>query len=195
MVSAYILILTEVGKAAQVAAAVAEVERATGLVFVDDGPTDEAPAQDRSVTSRWALRDDREPVLIAWATEDEWPSLAGTVVGEAGPVAESVRECAEVRDVGLEARHALWDRPAPGGPAVEHGHVEPLLDGFPDAGGADHAAPADEQHARSGHGCSLASGGTAPCRNPFDPAPTRRGGHGARLRSKWCPQPRTPRVD
>ena len=70
--------------------AVAEVERATGLVFVDDGPTDEAPSQDRSLTSRWSLRDEPEPVLIAWATEDEWPSLKGTVLGEAGPVAESV---------------------------------------------------------------------------------------------------------
>lgn len=70
--------------------ALAELHRTTGLVFVDDGPTDEAPTPDRSETSRWSLRDEREPVLIAWATEDEWPSLAGTIVGEAGPVAESI---------------------------------------------------------------------------------------------------------
>ncbi len=75
---------------AMITAALAEVHRATGLVFVDDGPTDEAPTHDRSLSSRWSLRDETEPVLIAWATEDEWPSLAGTVVGEAGPVAESV---------------------------------------------------------------------------------------------------------
>jgi hypothetical protein len=76
--------------AAMLAAALEEVHRATGLVFVDDGTTDEAPRTDGSVTSRWSLRDAREPVLIAWATQDEWPALTGTVVGEAGPVAESV---------------------------------------------------------------------------------------------------------
>lgn len=76
--------------AASIAAAFAEITRATGLVFVDDGPTDEAPHEDRGVAGRWSVRDQTPPVLIAWATEDEWPSLAGTVVGEAGPVAESV---------------------------------------------------------------------------------------------------------
>ena len=75
---------------AMLAMALAELHRTTGLVFVDDGPTEEAPRQDRSRTSRWSLRDERQPVLVAWADEDEWPSLAGTVVGEAGPVAESV---------------------------------------------------------------------------------------------------------
>ena len=36
-----------------------------------------------------ALRSTPTPVLIAWATEDEWPSLAGSVVGEAGPVSQT----------------------------------------------------------------------------------------------------------
>ena len=76
--------------AAMVEQALAELHRATGLVFVDDGLTDEAPAQDRSRPHQWSVRDTRPPVLIAWATEEEWPSLAGTVVGEAGPVSESV---------------------------------------------------------------------------------------------------------
>ena len=75
---------------AMLVSALAEVSRATGLVFVDDGLTDEAPAQDRHVVSRWSLQDSTDPVLIAWATQDEWPSLTGSVVGEAGPVAESV---------------------------------------------------------------------------------------------------------
>lgn len=74
---------------AMVAAALAEVSRVTGLVFVDDGPTDEAPAAERHLTSRWALRSTASPVLIAWASETEWPSLAGAVVGEAGPVSQS----------------------------------------------------------------------------------------------------------
>lgn len=74
---------------AMVAAAVAEVSRATGLVFVDDGPTTEAPADERHLAGRWSLRSTTQPVLIAWATADEWPSLAGTVVGEAGPVSQT----------------------------------------------------------------------------------------------------------
>ena len=34
------------------------------------------------------LRSTPTPVLIAWATEDEWPALAGSVVGEAGAVSQ-----------------------------------------------------------------------------------------------------------
>lgn len=74
---------------AMVAAALAEVSRATGLVFVDDGPTREPPADEQHLAGRWSLRSAPTPVLIAWATEDEWPSLAGSVVGEAGPVSQT----------------------------------------------------------------------------------------------------------
>ena len=74
---------------AMVAAALAEVSRATGLVFVDDGPTHEPPSGERHLAGRWSLRSTPTPVLIAWATEQEWPSLAGTVVGEAGPVSQT----------------------------------------------------------------------------------------------------------
>ena len=72
-----------------VAAAVDEVSRATGLVFVHDGATDEGPSQDRHLEGRWSLRSRTPAVLIAWATEAEWPSLAGNIVGEAGPVTRS----------------------------------------------------------------------------------------------------------
>ena len=74
---------------AMLAAALAEVSRATGLVFVDDGPTEEAPTSERHLAGRWSLRAQTTPVLIAWATEDEWPSLGGSVVGEAGPVSRT----------------------------------------------------------------------------------------------------------
>jgi len=74
---------------AMLSAALAEVSRATGLVFVDDGPTTEAPSGERHLAGRWSLRSTTTPVLIAWATEDEWPSLAGSVVGEAGPVSQT----------------------------------------------------------------------------------------------------------
>ena len=74
---------------AMLAAALAEVSRATGLVFVDDGTTEEAPSSERHLAGRWSLRAQTTPVLIAWATEDEWPSLGGSVVGEAGPVSRT----------------------------------------------------------------------------------------------------------
>ena len=74
---------------AMLTAALAEVSRATGLVFVDDGATQEAPTSERHLAGRWSLRGQTTPVLIAWATDDEWPSLGGSVVGEAGPVSRT----------------------------------------------------------------------------------------------------------
>ena len=64
--------------------AFAEVSRATGLTFVDDGTTTENPSADRSpyqpdrYGKRWA------PVLVAWAGADEVPDLGDAVIGEAG---------------------------------------------------------------------------------------------------------------
>jgi hypothetical protein len=68
-----------------IAAAIAEVSRATGLRFVADGSTDEPLRQDRDAYQpdrygkRWA------PVLIAWATEDVEPDFGVDIAGEAGP--------------------------------------------------------------------------------------------------------------
>lgn len=67
--------------------AVTEIEAATGLDFVYAGETDEVPAVGRDLiqarygTSQWA------PVLIAWATSDEMPGLAGDVAGIGGSAA------------------------------------------------------------------------------------------------------------
>lgn len=63
--------------------AMAELGAATGLVFVDDGDTDEAPGQrapyqPERYGQRWA------PVLIAWSTPTETPELAGTTTGTGG---------------------------------------------------------------------------------------------------------------
>lgn len=64
--------------------AVAAVSQASGLQFVDDGPTTEAPSDDRSAFQpdrygkRWV------PVLIAWSTPVETPGLAGNVAGLGG---------------------------------------------------------------------------------------------------------------
>lgn len=73
-----------VGGSELIQQAVAAVSAATGLQFVDDGATQEAPTADRAAYQpgvygrRWA------PVLIAWSTSAESPELAGDVAGIAG---------------------------------------------------------------------------------------------------------------
>jgi hypothetical protein len=67
-----------------------EISQATGLLFIDDGATTEAPSgghspyQPARYGKRWA------PVLIAWTTPAEDPVLAGDVVGSAGPEATTI---------------------------------------------------------------------------------------------------------
>jgi hypothetical protein len=68
--------------------AMAEISKDTGLYFMDDGTTTEAPSTrrnpyqpDRYDKSAWA------PVLISWSNPAEYPGLAGDVIGLAGPVA------------------------------------------------------------------------------------------------------------
>lgn len=64
--------------------AIAAASQASGLQFVYDGTTTEAPADDRQAFQpdrygkRWA------PVLIAWSTPAESPGLAGDVAGNGG---------------------------------------------------------------------------------------------------------------
>lgn len=64
--------------------AVAAASAATGLQFVYDGPTDEAPTQDREAYQpdrygkKWA------PILISWSTPEAAPGLAGSVAGTGG---------------------------------------------------------------------------------------------------------------
>ncbi|WP_235008790.1 matrixin family metalloprotease [Arthrobacter sp. SLBN-122] len=64
--------------------AVAAASQASGLQFVYDGTTAEAPSDDRQAFQpdrygkRWA------PVLIAWSTPDESHALAGDVAGLGG---------------------------------------------------------------------------------------------------------------
>jgi hypothetical protein len=71
--------------AAEVRAALDMVARATGLVFVYDGVTDEAPTQDRPSYQPERYGDRWAPVLLAWSTATETPRLAGTVLGLGGP--------------------------------------------------------------------------------------------------------------
>jgi hypothetical protein len=70
---------------------VAAVSAATGLQFVYDGPTPEAPSKDREAYQpdrygkKWA------PILIAWSTPEEAPDLAGRVAGTGGSTSIQVQ--------------------------------------------------------------------------------------------------------
>jgi hypothetical protein len=68
-----------------IAEAFARLSAATGLTFVDDGPTTEAPATHRSAYQPDRYGDRWAPVLIAWATTAEVPDFGVDVAGEAGP--------------------------------------------------------------------------------------------------------------
>ena len=64
-------------------AAIAEVEKATGLVFVNDGPTEEAPIlkrafQDKHYGKSWS------PVLVSWSDGSEYEGLKGSIIGRGG---------------------------------------------------------------------------------------------------------------
>ncbi len=68
--------------------AVAKVSRATGLQFVEDGRTNEAPENEREIyqPARYS-RDRWAPVLIAWRDASSYPSLDGAVAGIGGSTA------------------------------------------------------------------------------------------------------------
>lgn len=69
-----------------VVAALETVGAASGLVFVVDGDTAEAPDVDRPPVDRARYGDRWSPVLVAWSDAAEHPPLAGAI-GVAGPSA------------------------------------------------------------------------------------------------------------
>lgn len=60
--------------------------KASGLVFVEDGDTDEAPVNERPAYLRHRYGDRWAPVLVAWSTPAESTMLTAVVLGRAGPV-------------------------------------------------------------------------------------------------------------
>lgn len=64
--------------------ALAEVQRATGLQFTVDGPTDEPPVAERASFQPDRYGDRWAPVLVAWSDPAEAPELAGDTAGFAG---------------------------------------------------------------------------------------------------------------
>jgi len=65
-----------------IAEAVAKVSLATGLVFINDGATDEAPSSDRDSFLPERYGDRWAPVLIAWSNPSESPDLGGGGSGD-----------------------------------------------------------------------------------------------------------------
>ena len=72
------------GDSALVGQAIAEASRVTGLVFIDDGPTDEVPTLERAGYDPERYGDKWSPVLISWTDPTEVPRLAGPTVGLGG---------------------------------------------------------------------------------------------------------------
>lgn len=89
--------------------AVAAVSQATGLRFIYDGTTVEAPMEDREPYQPGRYGDRWAPVLVSWATADEVPDFGVDIAGEAAtlrlrrPTGQYVYVTGEVR---LDAAYA-----------------------------------------------------------------------------------------
>ena len=62
-----------------------ELSAATGLRFVDDGATDEAPSEQRAAYQPDRYGDRWAPVLVDWSSPAETPMLTDGILGRAGP--------------------------------------------------------------------------------------------------------------
>lgn len=76
--------------------ALAEVSKETGLFFMDDGSTDEAPSLQRNPFQKSRYGDKWAPVLIAWTNAHEIPALAGDVIGLGGPISVAGKDARNV---------------------------------------------------------------------------------------------------
>ena len=65
--------------------ALAEISRDTGIRFVYDGTTDEAPSADRALVQRDRYGDRWAPVLIAWVGQRENPEMTSLILGMTRP--------------------------------------------------------------------------------------------------------------
>ncbi|MEO5778267.1 MAG: matrixin family metalloprotease [Arthrobacter oryzae] len=60
------------------------ISRATGIKFINDGPTDETPSPSRDPYQKDTYGDRWAPLLIVWTTPEAAPQLGGTVIGTGG---------------------------------------------------------------------------------------------------------------
>ena len=77
--------------------AFSQLSAATGLRFVDDGETAEAPSETRAPYQRDVYGDRWAPVLVVWSSDAETSMLADGVLGRAGPDSFGTGEDASVR--------------------------------------------------------------------------------------------------
>jgi hypothetical protein len=64
--------------------AIRTVSQATGITFINDGPTAEAPTPSRAPYQKDAYGERWAPLLIAWTTPEQSPQLQGPVIGAGG---------------------------------------------------------------------------------------------------------------
>jgi hypothetical protein len=132
------------GGEAMLHAAVARLSETTGLQFVYDGPTDEAPSADRPAFQPDRYGDRWAPVLLAWQTAAEEPALAGDIVGQGGSVAVALGNGPRVFVTGsvvLDAEQFPDILERRSGPAIAQGIV---LHEFGHLAGLDHVDDEDE---------------------------------------------------
>jgi len=72
--------------------ALAQLSTTTGLQFVDDGATDEAPSETRAPYQPGRYGDRWAPVLVAWSSAEETSMLTQGVLGRAGPDTFATRQ-------------------------------------------------------------------------------------------------------
>ncbi|WP_230009159.1 matrixin family metalloprotease [Microbacterium sp. Bi128] len=60
------------------------ISEATGITFINDGPTSEAPSSTRAPYQKNLYGDRWAPLLIAWTTPEQAPQLKGPVIGTGG---------------------------------------------------------------------------------------------------------------
>jgi hypothetical protein len=76
--------LAPAGAARLVDDAIRTISRATGIRFVSDGATTEAPSPSRAPFQEAAYGNRWVPLLIAWTTPEQAPQLKGPVIGTGG---------------------------------------------------------------------------------------------------------------
>ena len=151
-----------------VAAAVDELADASGLRLRYDGTTD-----DRRLEDRAGAFGSTAPVLIAWATPEEVPALAGAVAGGGGAEARSVPPGRFVYVTGTvaldrDAFAAMGTRP--GGAALQRAVVEHELGHVLGLGHVEdpaqlmYAETTGQRHLAAGDRDGLAVLGSGPCR-------------------------------
>jgi len=60
------------------------ISEATGITFINDGPTSEASSPTRAPYQKERYGDRWAPLLIAWTTPEQAPQLKGPVIGTGG---------------------------------------------------------------------------------------------------------------